>query len=45
MGPPRTRYRLTDQWEEISDEDAKKKYPQGWREEKPYLRFVPDPTK
>jgi alkyl hydroperoxide reductase subunit AhpC len=28
----------------ISNEDAKKKYPQGWREEKPYLRYVPDPT-
>ena len=24
---------------------AKKKYPDGWREEKPYLRYVPDPTK
>jgi alkyl hydroperoxide reductase subunit AhpC len=29
----------------VTNEDAKKKYPQGWREEKPYLRFVPDPTK
>ena len=29
----------------ITNEDAKKKYPQGWREEKPYLRYVPDPTK
>ncbi len=29
----------------VTNEEAKKKYPQGWREEKPYLRFVPDPTK
>jgi thioredoxin-dependent peroxiredoxin len=29
----------------ISSDDAKKKYPQGWREEKPYLRYVPDPTR
>ena len=29
----------------VTNEDAKKKYPQGWREEKPYLRYVPDPTK
>ena len=28
----------------VSNDDAKKKYPQGWREEKPYLRYVPDPT-
>ena len=28
----------------VSDEDAKKKYPNGWRAPKPYLRFVPDPT-
>ncbi len=29
----------------ITNEEAKQKYPQGWREEKPYLRYVPDPTK
>ena len=29
----------------VTNEEAKKKYPQGWREEKPYLRYVPDPTK
>jgi alkyl hydroperoxide reductase subunit AhpC len=29
----------------VTNEEAKKKYPQGWREEKPYLRFVPDPSK
>ena len=29
----------------VSKEDATKKYPDGWREEKPYLRYVPDPTK
>jgi alkyl hydroperoxide reductase subunit AhpC len=29
----------------ITNDEAKSKYPQGWREEKPYLRYVPDPTK
>ena len=28
----------------IKDEDAKKKYPDGWRAPLPYLRFVPDPS-
>lgn len=27
----------------ISDEDAKEKFPEGWRAEKPYLRYVPQP--
>ena len=27
----------------ISDEDAKEKFPGGWRAEKPYLRYVPQP--
>jgi thioredoxin-dependent peroxiredoxin len=27
----------------VSDEDAKKSYPQGWRAPRPYLRFVPQP--
>ena len=27
----------------VSDEDAKKVYPDGWRAVKPYLRFVPQP--
>jgi len=27
----------------VSDEDAKKKYPQGWKAPKPYLRIVPQP--
>jgi alkyl hydroperoxide reductase subunit AhpC len=27
----------------VSDEDAKKVYPQGWRAPRPYLRFVPQP--
>lgn len=27
----------------VSDEDAKKLYPNGWRAPKPYLRFVPQP--
>ena len=29
----------------VTDDEAKKKYPEGWRTEKPYLRYVPDPTK
>ena len=29
----------------VTNEEAKEKYPQGWREEKPYLRYVHDPTK
>lgn len=27
----------------LSNEDAKKAFPQGWKELKPYLRLVPDP--
>ena len=27
----------------VSDEDAKKQYPQGWKAPKPYLRFVSQP--
>jgi len=27
----------------VSDEDAKRVYPQGWRAPRPYLRFVPQP--
>ena len=27
----------------VSDEEARKKYPEGWRTEKPYLRYVPQP--
>jgi thioredoxin-dependent peroxiredoxin len=27
----------------VSDEDARRKYPDGWRAVKPYLRFVPAP--
>ncbi len=29
----------------VTNEEAKQKYQGGWREEKPYLRYVPDPTK
>jgi hypothetical protein len=29
----------------VTDEDAKKKYPKGWKTLKPYLRIVPDPSK
>ena len=28
----------------LSDEQAKEKFPDGWRAEKPYLRYVPDPS-
>ena len=28
----------------VSDEEAKAKYPEGWRAPKPYLRYVSDPT-
>jgi thioredoxin-dependent peroxiredoxin len=27
----------------VSDEDAKKKYPNGWKSPKPYIRIVPQP--
>ena len=27
----------------VSDEDAKKQYPQGWKAPKPYIRIVPHP--
>jgi hypothetical protein len=27
----------------VSDDDAKKKFPQGWKAPKPYLRIVPEP--
>ena len=27
----------------VSDEQAKQKYPQGWKAPKPYIRLVPDP--
>ena len=27
----------------VSDEDAKKQYPQGWKSPRPYLRIVPQP--
>jgi len=28
----------------VSDEDAKKKYPDGWKAPRPYLRIVKQPT-
>ena len=28
----------------LSDEDAKKKWPEGWKTVKPYLRYVPAPA-
>ncbi len=28
----------------VSDEDARRRYPDGWRAPKPYLRFVPAPV-
>jgi len=27
----------------VSDEEAKKRYPAGWKAPRPYLRFVPQP--
>jgi alkyl hydroperoxide reductase subunit AhpC len=27
----------------VSDEDAKKQFPQGWKSPKPYIRIVPQP--
>jgi hypothetical protein len=27
----------------VSDEEAKQRFPQGWRAPKPYLRIVPQP--
>jgi len=27
----------------VSDEEAKQRYPQGWKAPKPYLRIVPQP--
>jgi alkyl hydroperoxide reductase subunit AhpC len=29
----------------VSDDDAKKTYPQGWKAPKPYIRIVPQPGK
>ncbi|HYE74897.1 MAG TPA: peroxidase, partial [Blastocatellia bacterium] len=29
----------------LSNEQAKEKFPEGWREVKPYLRYVPQPGK
>jgi alkyl hydroperoxide reductase subunit AhpC len=29
----------------VSDEDAKEKFPKGWRAERPYLRLTPQPNK
>ena len=29
----------------VSDEDAKKQFPQGWKSPKPYLRITPQPNK
>jgi thioredoxin-dependent peroxiredoxin len=28
----------------ISDEQARETYPEGWRADRPYLRYVPDPS-
>ena len=29
----------------VSDEDARKQFPKGWRALKPYLRLTPQPNK
>ena len=31
-------------WSDVSDEQAKEKYPDGWETVKPYLRVVAQPT-
>jgi thioredoxin-dependent peroxiredoxin len=28
----------------VSDDEARQKFPQGWRAPKPYMRVVPDPS-
>lgn len=28
----------------LSDEDAKQRYPDGWKQSLPYIRAIPDPT-
>jgi thioredoxin-dependent peroxiredoxin len=28
----------------VSDEEAKKTYPDGWKAPRPYIRIVPHPT-
>jgi hypothetical protein len=28
----------------VSDEEARERFPDGWRTVKPYLRFVPEPA-
>ena len=28
----------------VNDEQAKEKFPDGWRADRPYLRYVPDPS-
>jgi thioredoxin-dependent peroxiredoxin len=28
----------------LTDEQAKQKWPEGWRTVKPYLRYVPEPS-
>jgi alkyl hydroperoxide reductase subunit AhpC len=28
----------------LNDEQARAKFPEGWRAERPYLRYVPDPS-
>jgi hypothetical protein len=29
----------------VSNDQAKERYPDGWKEPKPYIRIVPAPTK
>ena len=28
----------------LNDEQAREKFPDGWRADRPYLRYVPDPS-
>ena len=29
----------------VSNEQAKERYPEGWKEPRPYIRIVPDPSR
>jgi hypothetical protein len=39
----RTHWKVTNLSPAVSDEEAKQKYPDGWKAPKPYLRIVPQP--
>ena len=31
-------------WQAVSNEEAEKTYPDGWKEPRPYIRIVPQPS-